>query len=42
LRVAQRSTDPAVKNELLAAAAWLHEHAKKLEALASKTMKPSK
>jgi hypothetical protein len=34
LRGAQRSNDPAVKAELLAAATWLHAYAAKLEAQA--------
>ncbi len=33
LRVAQATSDPAVRNELLAAAAWLHEEAVKIEKL---------
>lgn len=33
LRVAQASSDAAVKNELVAAAAWLHEEAVKIEKL---------
>jgi len=33
LRVAQSTSDPVVKNELLAAAAWLHDEAIKIEKL---------
>ncbi len=33
LDVAQTTSDPRVKHELLAAAAWLHEQAIKLEKL---------
>src|SRR5579864_880491 len=33
LRASQATTDPIVKNELLSAAAWLHEEAIKLEKL---------
>jgi len=34
LRVAQVTRDPRLKNELIAAAAWLHEEAIRLEKLA--------
>jgi len=33
LRVAQQTSDPRVKEELLSAAAWLHEEAIKIEKL---------
>jgi hypothetical protein len=33
LDVAKRTNDPAVKEELLSAAAWLHEEATKIEAM---------
>jgi hypothetical protein len=36
LRISQATSDPAVKNELLSAAAWLHEEAIKIEKLLSR------
>ena len=33
LDVAKRTSDPAVRDELLSAAAWLHEEATKIEAM---------
>jgi type VI protein secretion system component VasF len=39
LTVARASRDQAVKNELLTAAAWLFEHAEKLESILHKRSK---
>jgi hypothetical protein len=42
LRISRASQDPAVKNELLAAAIWLHEKAAHLEKLAARRREPDK